>query len=237
LKELNSEFPSLEIESCSSGGARVDFGILNHTKRFWTSDCNDALERQSIQRGFSYFFPPEVMGAHIGPEHSHTTGRVHEFAFRAGTAMQGHLGIEYNLLKITDEQQRHISQWIRYYKEYRLLMHTCDLFRLPSVDACGQTQWYINKARSNGLVIYSQTATPKRARPNRLRLPELNTHCMYEITTLAHSPVPHQLMKHPPLWWNKTLRIQGSVLMYCGFQLPVLNPESILLLRVDAINS
>ncbi|MCW4628494.1 alpha-galactosidase [Marinomonas rhodophyticola] len=51
----------MEIESCSSGGARVDFGILNYTKRFWASDCNDALERQSIQRGFSYFLPPEVM--------------------------------------------------------------------------------------------------------------------------------------------------------------------------------
>ncbi|WP_418138810.1 alpha-galactosidase [Marinomonas sp. RS-M-Aa-14] len=57
----------MEIESCSSGGARVDFGILNYTKRFWASDCNDALERQSIQRGFSYFLPPEVMGLSYWP--------------------------------------------------------------------------------------------------------------------------------------------------------------------------
>ena len=37
--------PDLEIESCSSGGARVDLGVLARTDRIWTSDCNDALER------------------------------------------------------------------------------------------------------------------------------------------------------------------------------------------------
>ena len=36
-------------------------------RRVWTSDCNDALERQTIQRGASMLIPPEVMGAHIGP--------------------------------------------------------------------------------------------------------------------------------------------------------------------------
>ena len=37
--------PELEIESCASGGARVDLGVLARTDRIWTSDCNDALER------------------------------------------------------------------------------------------------------------------------------------------------------------------------------------------------
>jgi hypothetical protein len=56
---VSAEFPSLEIESCASGGARADLGILRYTSRLWTSDTNDPLERQTIQRGFSYFFPPE----------------------------------------------------------------------------------------------------------------------------------------------------------------------------------
>ena len=34
--------PGLEIESCASGGARVDLGILERTDRVWASDCNDA---------------------------------------------------------------------------------------------------------------------------------------------------------------------------------------------------
>ena len=45
LDRLRAAHPDLEIESCSSGGARVDLGVLARTDRIWTSDCNDALER------------------------------------------------------------------------------------------------------------------------------------------------------------------------------------------------
>ncbi|HHF2897436.1 TPA: glycoside hydrolase family 36 protein, partial [Vibrio alginolyticus] len=51
LDELYAAHPEVEIESCSSGGGRIDFEILKRTHRFWASDCNDALERQAIQRG------------------------------------------------------------------------------------------------------------------------------------------------------------------------------------------
>ena len=53
LDEIRARHPHVEIESCSSGGARIDHEILRRTERVWTSDCNDALERQLIQRGFS----------------------------------------------------------------------------------------------------------------------------------------------------------------------------------------
>ena len=74
---LRGDHPDVEIESCASGGGRIDLGILERTERVWTSDCNDALERQTIQRWASTLIPPEVMGAHIGPPRSHTTGRTH----------------------------------------------------------------------------------------------------------------------------------------------------------------
>jgi alpha-galactosidase len=50
LDELRTRHPGLEIESCSSGGARIDLGVLERTDRVWASDCIDALERQAIQR-------------------------------------------------------------------------------------------------------------------------------------------------------------------------------------------
>ena len=97
LDELRAKHPTVEFESCASGGARIDHEILRRTERVWTSDCNDALERQTIQRGASMLIPPEVMGAHIGPTRSHTTGRTHSLSFRAATAMFGHLGVEWNV--------------------------------------------------------------------------------------------------------------------------------------------
>ena len=45
LDELKAAHPGLEIESCASGGARVDLGILDRTDRIWTSDSLDPLER------------------------------------------------------------------------------------------------------------------------------------------------------------------------------------------------
>jgi alpha-galactosidase len=38
LGELRVRHPHIEIESCASGGARFDFGILDYVDRFWTSD-------------------------------------------------------------------------------------------------------------------------------------------------------------------------------------------------------
>jgi alpha-galactosidase len=56
----------------------VDLGILERTDRIWASDCNDALERQSIQRWTGLVVPPELVGGHIGPTTSHTTARTHD---------------------------------------------------------------------------------------------------------------------------------------------------------------
>ncbi len=45
LDELRARHPRVEIESCSSGGGRVDLEILQRTDRVWASDCIDAHER------------------------------------------------------------------------------------------------------------------------------------------------------------------------------------------------
>ncbi|MFM8854823.1 MAG: alpha-galactosidase, partial [Actinomycetota bacterium] len=86
FKELKERHPGLEIESCSSGGGRVDFGVVEYVDRFWVSDNNDALARQQIQRWTMQFMPPELLGTHIGPTPGHQTGRELALSFRAVTA-------------------------------------------------------------------------------------------------------------------------------------------------------
>ncbi len=123
LDELGAAHPDVEIESCSSGGARIDHEILRRTVRVWTSDCNDALERQTIQRGASMLIAPELMGAHIGPPTSHTTGRTHTLAFRAATAMFGHLGVEWNVLELDDVETAQLARGDRLAQAFRPLLH------------------------------------------------------------------------------------------------------------------
>jgi len=234
LAELNAAFPKVEFESCSSGGARVDFGIMAFCQRFWASDCNDALERQSIQKGFSYFFPPEVMGSHIGPDKSHTTSRVHDVNFRAGTALLGHLGIEWNLLEANDGQKASISRWIEHYKSLRHILHQGNNWRLPSADACAQASWALSQDQTQGVLVYCQISMPKQAQPLPLKLPNLLPEQDYRIKVLEHSPIPGHLMKSMPMWWSHALVLNGASLSKLGLQLPILDPESLLLLAIEA---
>lgn len=237
LAELRQAFPQVEIESCASGGARVDFGILNHTQRFWTSDCNDALERHSIQRGFSYFMPPEVMGAHIGPDQSHTTSRRHDLSFRAGTALLGHLGIEWNLLDADSQQRQTLSRWLQHYKDWRSVLHQGRNWRLPSADGCAQTSWALDAQAQRGLLVYAQLRMPKQAQPLPLRLPGLLMAQRYRIRLLEASPLPGHLMKQLPAWWQQDLILDGAALSQAGIRLPILDPESLLMLAVEAIST
>ena len=97
LDALRTRHRGLEIESCASGGGRIDLGILQHTDRVWASDCNDPVERQRIQRWTGQLLPPELMGTHVGAAEAHTTRRVTSLSFRLATALFGHAGIEQNL--------------------------------------------------------------------------------------------------------------------------------------------
>jgi alpha-galactosidase len=66
--ELKKRHPGLEIESCASGGGRIDLGMIDHADRFWTSDQNDPTRSASkFNGGLALVIPPEYLGTHIGP--------------------------------------------------------------------------------------------------------------------------------------------------------------------------
>ncbi len=54
----------------------------------------------------SYFFPPEVMGAHIGPAECHSTNRRHAINMRGVTALSGHMGVELDPVKESPEEKQ-----------------------------------------------------------------------------------------------------------------------------------
>ena len=62
-QRLTSRFPEILFESCASGGARFDAGMLPWAPQAWTSDDTDAVERLAIQWGSSIPYPISSMGA------------------------------------------------------------------------------------------------------------------------------------------------------------------------------
>ncbi len=123
LAELKAAHPALEIESCSSGGARTDLGILDVTDRVWASDSNDPVERQDIQRWTGLLLPPELVGAHVGPTTSHSSGRTTALSYRMATSLMGSAGFEWDILSCDEAETAAITRFAALYKELRPVVH------------------------------------------------------------------------------------------------------------------
>lgn len=232
IDKVKAAHPHLEIESCCSGGGRVDLGILNHTDRFWTSDSNDALDRLYIQRGCSFFFPSEVMGAHVGPRHCHITGRHLPIELRAAVAMFGHMGIEMDPRELTEHERQVLTNAITLYKSYRELIHSGDVFRSDD-DGLNVSFGYVSKDKSQGIFSYNSIKETPRTTPGRFYFHGLNPDKQYRLTRV----------------WPETLKeYSGSVLQVVegqvfsaqalaehGMQLPVLFPQTCLIYTVTEV--
>ncbi len=177
---LRAAHPAVEIESCSGGGGRIDFAVLRHTHRVWTSDCIDALSRVDIQRGYLQFFPPEIMGAHVGTAPSHTTGRTQNMAFRAAVALPGHLGVELDVRHLNDAGRAELAGWITLYKQLRERLHSGRVWQGETGDG---VLWQVHgdeAARDLTLFAYRIKPTTHRYTPT-LRLPMLAEAANYHV--------------------------------------------------------
>lgn len=228
LDRLRRLHRAVEFESCASGGGRVDHEILQRTERVWTSDCNDALERQTIQRGASMLIPPEVMGAHIGPTRSHTTARVHTLAFRAATAMFGHLGVEWKITRLDEAERGALADAIALHKRFRALLHSGDVVRFDTA-ASSCAHGVYSADRSAGLVSFAQLSTASSLTPPPLRLPGLDPDRRYRVEHVALPGERWGLAASQPAWLADGVELTGRQLAAHGIRPPVLHPESAVL--------
>ncbi|CAL8969386.1 Alpha-galactosidase [Tessaracoccus sp. O5.2] len=200
IDEIKAAHPGLEIESCSSGGARVDLGILQRTDRVWVSDCIDPLERQDMMRWTQQLLPPEMLGSHIASLTSHTTGRTHELNFRAATALFGHLGIEWDLRQASDDELAELGEWIAFHKAHRDLLHGGDLVRLDFPDESLTATGVVAPDRSRAIYSYAAVSTHVTSLRGRLRMPGLDPARRYRVSPVLVGRVPSGL--RPPAWWG-----------------------------------
>ena len=234
LDELRRRHPDVEFESCASGGGRVDHEILRRVERVWTSDCNDALERQTIQRGASMLIPPEVMGAHIGPTRAHTTGRVHTLAFRAATALFGHLGVEWNVARLDDDRRAALAEAIAAHKRFRPLLHSGDVVRFDT-DAPYLAHGVYSTDRSEALVSFAQLATAPSLTPPELRLPGLDPDGRYRVEHVALPDERWGMSATQPAWLTDGVELTGRQLAAHGLRPPVMHPESAVLFSLTRL--
>jgi alpha-galactosidase len=235
LDEIRAAHPALEIESCSSGGARVDLAVLERADRVWVSDNIDPHDRQSMLRWTTQLIPPEFMGSHIASGRSHTTGRRHDLGFRAATAIFGHLGIEWDLAQATEAETAELAEWIRFFKDERGLLLGGDLVRMDGADDRVLVHGVVAPDRSRALyaMVVLDSIAPDPA--GRMRLRGLDPDRRYRIRPLFVAGRPSGL--RPPAWWGDDEQgavVLGAALEHAGVAAPRVHPDQVVLYRVDA---
>ncbi|KXG87764.1 alpha-galactosidase [Agrobacterium bohemicum] len=236
MDRVRAAHPTVEIESCASGGGRIDFGALARTHRVWTSDCTDALERLEIQRGASLFVPPEILGSHISASPNHQTGRRHTLAFRGLVAMAYHLGVELNPLELTNEERSELKLYIETYKRLRALLHAPGAnFQAEPVD--GRYVWGAASA-DKIVVIVAQGPQMVGEQPAPLKLPASVTKLggTWKITnSLPAKPEFIRISEGQTKLLSGDISFELSSVGLTGLPLPMLKPESALLLELEPV--
>ncbi len=233
IAELKAAHPGLEIESCSSGGARTDLGILEVTDRVWASDSNDPVERQDIQLWTGLLLPPELVGAHVGPEESHSSGRTTDLSYRMATSLLGSAGFETDIAVLTAEELETVSRFAALYRELRPLVHGGIVSHPVLRDPAWRVTTFTAPDASAVVVVAATVRSVEDARPERLRLPSLDPARRYRVRVRDEIGDARSASWITPEWFSAgEIVLPGSVLREVGLQLPTLWPVQAFVLHL-----
>ena len=233
LDRLRTAHPQVEIETCSSGGGRIDFGILSRVHRVWPSDNNDAIERTRIMAAWSQFLPLEVLGNHVGPSPNPITGRRLSMDFRAKIALFGHMGVETDPARMDDRERETLTAHIALYKAWRAMLHQGALWRLDHPDRAVVAQ--IVTHGDKALALAAQTAFSPTFDTAPLRLIGLEPQGRYRVTLPEPWPKKARQYLANPDAWRAGLTLSGAALMNQGLALPLTHPETAWLIALERL--
>ena len=226
MGRLREAFPDVEIETCASGGGRLDLGILSHTQRAWLSDSNDALERLAMQHNAALFLPAAVTGSHVGPRVSHTSGRSLDIRFRAWVAASRHMGIEMDPRELTEDETEVLAKVIAWWKSNRHWMMQADILRLDSADPAIIAEMHISADRSRFAAFIGKSATSAQILPRPIRLADLDPNASYRVE-LANRDDTVRLSRGNMALKGGPLMLSGRFLVSKGLTLPWSYPASL----------
>lgn len=226
MARLRAAHPLVELESCASGGGRIDAGILAHTHRVWLSDCLDPIERLRIQHDAALFLPSCLVGSHVGARTSHTTGRVHAMSLRAWVAATRHFGFEMDLRALDADEAQILGRVTAWWKSNRDWLMQATTLRLDSADPAVTAEMQLAQDGGRFVLSSAQIEMSRQMLPKAMRLTGLEPAAQYEISLLNPEDAPPQSRARCALATG-SLRLSGAALMAQGILLPVAWPASI----------
>ena len=194
-ERLTTNFPHILFESCASGGARFDPGLLYYAPQGWTSDDSDAVERLKIQYGTSYCYPVSSMGSHVSVIPNHQIYRNTPLHTRANVAYFGTFGYELDLNKLTTEEQEEVKEQIKFMKQYREVIQFGTFYRLNSPFDGNVTSWMVvSEDKKTAIVGWYRVLNGINLPYSRVQLQGLNSDYCYETVGTQECHFGDELM-------------------------------------------
>jgi alpha-galactosidase len=182
-ERLTSSYPDVLFESCASGGARFDLGMMYYAPQAWTSDDTDAVERIKIQYGTSMIYPLCSMGSHVSAAPNHQVGRSTSLKMRGDVAFFGTFGYELDLTKHSEEELSAMKEQIDFFKKHRQLFQYGTFYRLESpFENDGNAAWMVvSEDKKEAVFAYYKVLAMPNAPLKRIKLEGLDDDMEYTI--------------------------------------------------------
>ena len=234
LSDLKETHPELEIESCASGGARVDLGIADYTDRFHTSDSLDPTERLVNQRYTGVVIPPELLSAHLTTPTVHSSKRQVSVDYSAAVALLGHFGIEWDLTTADEPTLARVREAVTLWKENRDLISTGTVIHADLADPSLDVRGVVSEDQAEGLFTITQVTSSPFHPVGNVHFPGLREDAQYALSVLAdgseagpgQSPLP---------WTQETLVLTGQALSDIGVRAPAQFPQTSTIVKLEQV--
>src|SRR3954451_20171863 len=217
LDTIRAAHPDLVVENCSSGGLRLDLGIMGHTHTAWLSDGVDPIASVALGYGCTLQFAPEICNhwmvgdADSGVVDPAKPAGWSDFMLRV--PMNGQFGISGRIPEWSAAVRQRVSANVALYRRIRGTIAGADVYHLtPAPRRNAPTGWtaleYVQPDGRRALVMAYRLAPGLSGPPLRLRglLPRVTYDIMVDGHRLASATgaalAGHGLRLRLPAIWR-----------------------------------
>ena len=232
LERIRAKYPKVILQSCSSGGGRVDYGVLRWANEVWTSDNTDAHCRAYMQYGGSFIYPMQIFGSHISAVPNHQTARVIPLKFRCDMAATARLGMEIQPKLLNDGEKQYVREYLATYKQYRDIVFDGDLYRISSPYEGGYyALMYVSKDQKKAVFFAFCLDYRNRSVVPQFRLDGLMPGTRYKLKELCPEPVSGGTRSS---YWGDGKSFGGDYLMNFGLNMDLKKPYQSVVIMLEA---
>lgn len=226
LARIRAKYPGILLQSCSSGGGRVDYGVMQWANEVWTSDNTEAYCRAFMQYGASFIYPVQMMGSHISATPNHQTGRILPLKFRCDMAASARLGMEIQPKLLDEGEKEYVREYLAAYKQYRDIVFDGDLYRLASpYDGSHYALMFVSKDKSRAVLFAYCLQYEGRGLVPKFRCGGLNPSVRYKVT---------EICPQGKRFWGDGKSFGGDYLMNFGVNMDLKQPYQSAVLLLEA---